>query len=121
MTKHFNQREQLEKRRLLREATPTAEAILWGRVRNRQVADLKFRRQYSVGPFVLDFYCAEIKLAVEIDGSSHDGAEADYDDVRQRHIETFGIRFLHFRNEQIWNDLEGVLKTIEETAAEIRK
>ena len=122
MTKVFNKTGEKEKRKLLRSAMPPAEVLLWKRLQRRQVADLKFRRQYSVGPFVLDFYCAEIKLAIEIDGSSHEGAQAaDYDAVRQGHIETFGIRFLRFTNAQIHNEMENVLETISQTAAELRR
>lgn len=76
MTKIFNRNEELEKRRELRNNSTKAESLLWQQLKGKQVAGFKFRRQYSVGKFVLDFYCAERKLAIELDGSSHDGEDA---------------------------------------------
>jgi very-short-patch-repair endonuclease len=70
------------------------EIILWSRLKNRQMLGYKFRRQVSVGPFVIDFYCPEKKLAIEVDGGSHFVEEAEaYDGERQSVIEQFGIRF----------------------------
>ena len=76
MTKIFNRNEELEKPRELRNNSTKAESLLWQQLKGKQVAGFKFRRQYSVGKFVLDFYCAERKLAIELDGSSHDGEDA---------------------------------------------
>ncbi len=71
MTKAYNRTEEKTKRRMLRRSMPRPEAILWARLRDRQLGGQKFRRQYSVGNFVIDFFCPELKLAVEIDGESH--------------------------------------------------
>ena len=64
-------------RELRKDMTP-AEKMLWARLRNRQLSDLKFRRQHPIGPFVADFYCARHSLVVEIDGEI-DGTQTDYD------------------------------------------
>jgi very-short-patch-repair endonuclease len=67
----------------------------------------------SVGAYVLDFYCPELKLAIEVDGSSHDSEDAqEYDHIRQKTIEAFGIRFLRFTNRQVRYEIEGVLEAI---------
>ncbi|NEZ65094.1 DUF559 domain-containing protein [Leptolyngbyaceae cyanobacterium CCMR0082] len=76
MTKIYNKNSQKLNRQNLRRQMPKAEVILWIRLRRRQIAGVKFRRQYSVARFVLDFYCPELKLAIEIDGPTHYSAEA---------------------------------------------
>ena len=80
----------------------------------------KFRRQYSVSTYVVDFYCPELKLAVEIDGGSHfqKGSE-DNDRQRQTFIESFGIRFLRFTNEDVFKNLEGVIEAVRRTVLEM--
>jgi len=94
---------------------PSAEQILWYFVRDRQLGGYKFRRQYGVGAYVLDFYCPKLKLAIEINGDSHfDYKAVKYDIQRQRYIESFGIRFLRFTNIDIYEN-------IDEVAAEILK
>ena len=120
MTKRiFNRTDEKTKRRDLRNSSPQSEALLWAHLRQRQVDSLRFRRQYSVGAYVLDFYCPEVKLAIEIDGATHDGDDAaEYDANRQAWIEQFGIRFLRFSNQQVRNDINSVLQIIAITARE---
>ena len=89
---------------------PEPEKRIWARLRSRQVNGYKFRRQYSIGNFIVDFYCPEAKLAVEIDGDSHfDNEQRLYDIARQRYIEAKGIHFLRFTNKDITENIEGVL------------
>ena len=105
MTEVFNKISEKEKRRRLRNNMPKAETLLWNRIRRKQIANTKFRRQYSVGHFVLDFYSPELKLAIEVDGPTHQGAEAQQRDRdRQSFIETFGIQFLRITNQDIESD-----------------
>ena len=113
MTRHFNKATEKQKRRHLRRNMTQAERMVWAKLRDKQMCDYKFRRQYSVGSYVIDFYCPALKLAVEIDGESHfeEGVEA-YDQQRQAFIENFGIRFLRFTNREIYENLEGVLEAI---------
>jgi very-short-patch-repair endonuclease len=91
------------------------EIILWSRLKNKKLGGFKFRRQYSVGPFILDFYCPEKKLAIEVDGGGHFTDEAIVaDGKRQAFIERFGIRFLRITNTDVRKNLHGVLVEIEE-------
>ncbi len=98
-------------RELRREMTP-AEKTLWNRLRDRQLAGLKFRRQHPLGPFIADFYCAECRLVVEIDGDVHD-LQAQHDLARTERFEEYGYQVIRFRNEQVLNDLNGVLTSIQ--------
>ena len=90
-----------------------AEKYLWKRIRKKQINGLRFRRQYSVKGFVLDFYCPEIKLAIEIDGEYHyKGYQPIYDRERQRLLEWLGISFIRFRNNEVMENIEKVLDKI---------
>ena len=118
MTIHFNITPLKKRRRYLRNHLPKAEVLLWMQLSNRQMLGYKFRRQYSVDKFVIDFYCPELRLAIEVDGDSHFTPRAMvYDRGRQNHIESFGIRFLRVMNEDVYSDMDAVLDEIE---AEIR-
>ena len=82
----------------------------------------KFRRQYSVDQYIIDFYCPELKLAIEVDGESHfTRAAREYDRQRQDHIEAFGIRFLRITNIDILENIGGVLDEIANNISEIEK
>ncbi len=119
MTDYFNRSEAKDLRRRLRNDMPASEVILWSKLRGKQLLGMKFRRQYSVGPYCIDFYCPEIWLAIEVDGDSHFTDEAKrYDQERQGWIESFGIRFLRFTNTDVYENLDGVLHVIA-TAIEI--
>lgn len=89
-----------------------AEKALWSALRGRQVGSARFRRQCPLGGYGLDFCCPEHRLAIEVDGSVHDGNE-ESDAIRTEHIETFGYRVLRVRNEQVQHDLSAVLSSIE--------
>ena len=97
-------------RRLRREATHS-EAILWRALRNRKLDGHKFRRQFPIGAFALDFYCPEAGLAVEIDGPIH-AEQQEADRQRQEILESLGIRFIRFPAAAVENDLPGVLTQI---------
>ena len=109
----FNKNKEKHKRRVLREKSTECEDILWQRLRNRQIDGLKFGRQFSINAFVVDFYCAEYRLAVEVDGSIHqiEGAK-ESDEERQRILEELGIRFVRISNHEIKNEIELVLAKI---------
>ncbi len=110
MTRLFNRTAEKEKRRALRNDMPEPEKRIWARLRSRQVNGYKFRRQYSIGKFIVDFYCPEKKLAIEIDGDSHFTQELrPYDAARQKYIESQGIHFLRFTNKDITENVDGVL------------
>lgn len=91
-------------------ATPTEDA-LWQRLRNRQLAGAKFRRQHPVDHFIVDFYCAEAALAIEVDGGIHNQTR-EADALRQAYLEGLGLRFLRFTNDEVLNEIERVLAII---------
>ena len=94
---------------------PQAEVILWLRLKNKRLKDYRFRRQYSVGKYVIDFYCPKLKLAIEIDGESHFTEKAEIrDKLRQYIIESYGIEFMRFTNREIYENIDGVLLAIME-------
>lgn len=97
-------------RKLRKEPTP-AEARLWAHIRNDQLG-VSFRRQHAIGNYIPDFVCIKRKLILELDGSQHLEQEA-YDQERTKFLESKGYRILRFWNNQITNDIEAVLRTIE--------
>jgi very-short-patch-repair endonuclease len=100
-------------RRLRRDPTPS-EAVLWQALRNRRLAERKFRRQEAVGAFVLDFYCPQERLAVEIDGRVHDKPEQQRADAeRQALLESLGIRFVRLSASLVEDNLAAALNRIE--------
>ena len=121
MTRLFNRSSERDKRRSLRSNMPLAEKLLWGRLRGKQVEGCKFRRQYSIGAFVVDFYAPELKLAIELDGDSHAGADAQmYDAERQAFLESKGVRVVRFTNQQVYEALAGVVDAIALVVREMR-
>lgn len=114
-----NTHEQTEKRRSLRSHVTPAEALLWRMLKGRGTGGFKFRRQQGIDPYVLDFYCPEVRLCVELDGSSHDYKQ-EYDGLRTEFLNAQGIEVVRFRNEQLWTNVEGVLKEIVRVAEEIK-
>jgi very-short-patch-repair endonuclease len=113
MNEFFNRENEKRRRRELRNSMPDAEVILWSRLKGRQLLECKFRRQYSVGSFVIDFFSAEIKLGIELDGDSHfQGGAQEYDQRRQQFIESFGIKIVRILNAEVYQNLDGVLEMI---------
>ena len=122
MTRFFNRTTEKERRHKLRKNMTDAENVVWSKLRAKQMCGQKFRRQYSVGVYVLDFYCPALKLAIEIDGGTHFQAGAKISDVsRQEFIARFGIHFLRFTNRQVNKNLEGVLAHIKETVEQMER
>ncbi|PIR96479.1 MAG: hypothetical protein COT92_00885 [Candidatus Doudnabacteria bacterium CG10_big_fil_rev_8_21_14_0_10_42_18] len=114
MTKVYNITKHLKTRRLLRRKQPYTERLLWSKLRNRQLLGLKFRRQYGIGNFVVDFCCPETKLVIELDGDSHYVGRhiLPEDRKRQKYIENLGFTVLRFTNKDIQENSEGVLEKI---------
>ena len=100
-----------ETARMLRKLQTPAEKLLWDAIKNRKLSGLKFRRQYPIRSYILDFYCPEFRLAVEIDGGIHI-LQKDYDEYRQRELEDTGIIFIRFSNDDVIFNLEKVLEKI---------
>ncbi len=87
------------------------EKRLWNATRNRQVEGAKFRQQTWIGPFLVDLYCAEAKLVIEVDGDTH-AHQQDYDTRRTAWIENEGFRVIRFSNDEVMRNLEGVVSVI---------
>ena len=103
----------LSKRKELRNTLTPAEAVLWKLLKGRQIGKLKFRRQQSVGPYIVDFYCPYLKLAVELDGETHTG-RAEYDERRTLYLwQTAGIKVIRFENRVVFENPELILEEIE--------
>ena len=94
------------------ESTP-AERVLWQALRNQQLGGMKFRKQHPVGNYVIDFFCVDEMLAIEVDGSIHDNQEHyDLDQERTQRLNEQDIRVLRFSNMSILEDLPSVLEKI---------
>ncbi|MHA6287646.1 endonuclease domain-containing protein [Maricaulis sp. CAU 1757] len=101
------------KARRLRHDMPYAERVLWQSLRARRLDGFRFRRQHPVGAFILDFACLSARLAVEIDGPSHDTPKArQHDIVRDRILRQAGWRVIRFRNVEVLDDLDRVVREI---------
>ncbi|WP_374090952.1 DUF559 domain-containing protein [Methylomicrobium lacus] len=99
--------------RQLRQQSTDAEQWLWQALRDRRMAGMKFRRQHPINPYVLDFYCHELKLAIELDGGQHNSDPGRARDrQRSRFLEQQGIRILRFWNNQVFQEAESVLEAI---------
>jgi very-short-patch-repair endonuclease len=88
-----------------------AEALMWKMLRSRRLADTKFRRQHAIGRFILDFYCHEKRLCIELDGSQHMEAEC-CDEQRASLLKAQGIKVLRFWNNQVLAETESVTEAI---------
>ena len=99
--------------RQLRKNTTWAEKVLWRHLRARRTENCKFRRQYPEGPYILDFFCSELSLAIEMDGSEHGLPErAQRDRTRDEYLNNRGIRVIRFWNFQIRENLDGILQRV---------
>ena len=120
MTIHYNRSSEKDKRRRLRQNQTDAEELVWKFLRNRQMNKYKFRRQYSVDKFVIDFYCPKLKAAVELDGSVHDEVNQKYnDEIRQSYPERFGIQIFRIKNEELFGNLEKAFEKIKKFMAAV--
>jgi very-short-patch-repair endonuclease len=97
--------------RNLRQNLTNAECMLWSRLRRRQLAGFKFRRQHMVGPYICDFVCSEAAIVIELDGSQHLDAAA-YDARRDSFLREKGFRILRFWNGHVLRETENVIETI---------
>ncbi len=114
--RRINVKELERERKELRSFGTAAEAVLWLSLKNRQIEGVRWRRQFSVGRFILDFYCPECKLGIELDGIQHYSLDgSDYDDRRSRWLEAnFGIQILRFENRDVYTSYDNVVEYIRE-------
>ena len=104
--------------RHLRQCQTTYEDLLWQLLRNRRRCNKKFRRQHPIGTYTADFYCAEERLVIEIDGSDHFTEEGKrYDEARDRFMNSQGFRVLRFKGKQVELETESVLEQFDQALA----
>jgi very-short-patch-repair endonuclease len=117
--KIFNRKETLKYRRDLRKPLTKEESILWGKLRGKRFMNLKFYRQYGIGPYIADFYCPALNLVIEADGSQHYWpGNREYDRIRKEYMQSIGVTTIRFSNREIRENLSEVLTAI---AAWIKK
>ena len=99
-------------RKNLRQQGVLAEIILWSKLKNKNLG-YKFRRQFGIGKYIIDFYCPRKRIAIEIDGATHStNKEIAHDSVRQKYLENLGLKVIRFTNNDIKENMEGVLSAI---------
>jgi very-short-patch-repair endonuclease len=98
--------------RTLRKEMTQAETVLWKCIRNKKLG-VKFRRQHPMDAYILDFYCHELKLGIEVDGSIHEYADNKlYDAYRTIQLKEYEVKIIRFKNEEVLNDLKEVVERI---------
>lgn len=97
----------------LRSQMTPAENRLWIHLRGKQFKNLKFRRQHGIGPYIVDFFCPQLKLAIEVDGDVHAlKNQRMKDQQRQNDLKSLGVIMIRYQNNDIFNNLDGVLKDL---------
>ncbi|PWC14743.1 endonuclease domain-containing protein [Brenneria corticis] len=119
--KIFNRRERTGLRRELRQNLTEPERRLWEKIRHRQLG-VKFRRQHGIGIYIVDFYCAECHLVIEVDGDSHFSAQGSaHDCLRDDYIRSLGLSVLRISNTDIMKNIDGVLMLISSGLASAKR
>jgi very-short-patch-repair endonuclease len=111
----FNRKHLEKSRKELRNLGTAAEAVLWKYLQKRQILGKKFRRQASIGPYIVDFFCPECRLIIELDGAVHDGfLPGEYDAERTTYLEQLGLKVLRSENRILYDNPDAVLDTIKQ-------
>ena len=116
----FNQEKHNSLRKELRNNPVKSERIFWQHIKGKQNG-FKFRRQQGIGPYIIDFYCPEIKLVVEIDGLTHaEGEVLENDQLRQKYLENLGLIVKRYSTEDVFNNLGQILDDLYELCVRLR-
>ena len=106
---------QLSFKRSLRYNMTEPEKLLWSRLRSKQFNFLKFRKQHGIGPYIVDFYCPEKLIVIEIDGETHgEKTQVELDRQRDEYLSSIGVKVVRYTNREIMQNLEGVLGDLED-------
>ena len=109
---YFNAKpDTLETARILRKRMTNCEILLWEKLKGKQIQGLRFRSQHPIDIYIVDFYCHEARLVVEIDGQIHEG-QIEYDDGREAEIEKYDIKVIRFTNDEVINNIDKVVNNI---------
>ena len=104
----------IEKAKGLRNNMTKTEKLLWSRLRKKQIKNTRFYRQHPINIFIADFYCHKFKLVVEVDGKIHNKSDIqEHDENRTAELERFGLKVIRFTNDEIFSNIEYVIKEIE--------
>jgi len=107
MTELFNLKSQKNLRKNLRRQVITAEIILWSKLRNKRLG-YKFKRQFGIGKYIVDFYCPRKKLVVEIDGATHSTEKEIFNDnIRQKYLESLELKVIRYNVPIYWTTVLG--------------
>ena len=99
--------------RELRKKMTIAEVLLWQEIRDKKILGYKFFRQKPIDNYIVDFYCRDLQLVIEVDGKTHDNDETiEKDFIRQNRLESLGVQFLRFNDQDVKDEIESVLYTI---------
>ena len=99
--------------RKLRKNMTVSEKLLWNELKGKKISGFDFDRQRPIDNYIIDFYCKDLMLAIEIDGIVHDNEESkEKDIIRQEKLESLGVRFLRFKDEDVKTDLSEVVRAI---------
>jgi very-short-patch-repair endonuclease len=110
----YNHNKFAQRRRDLRKNSTDVEIILWNIIRNKKLG-YKFRRQYSIGPYIVDFYCVEKRLVIELDGSQHyTDSGIDYDTERDNYLKSLDCVILRFSNRDVIESIDGIVIKIQD-------
>ena len=108
-----------DRARRMRKAPTPSEDLLWQALRNRQLGGLKFLRQHPIGPTIVDFYCHDKRLVIEVDGGVHLNRDAkEYDQARQAYLKVYGVMIFRCSAEEVENDMVGVLGRIRDAVGQ---
>ncbi len=101
-----------QKSRNLRKQGPLAEIILWKKLKAGQLSGYKFLRQKPIGTYIVDFFCRELKLIIEIDGYSHKD-KFDYDQKRDEYFKKLNLSIIHFQDKDVLNKIDDIISDLE--------
>ena len=105
----------------LRSRGTKSEILLWNQLKGGQVNGLRFIRQKPIGDFIVDFYCKEVGLVIEVDGLSHQYNEVmDMDERKQSYLESIGLKVIRFEDEDVIRDMPNVIRVIEHMALSLK-
>lgn len=108
--------------RELRQKPTEAESLLWRHLRNRHCAGFKFRRQYVIDNFIVDFYCPAARLAIEVDGGGHAESKQElYDEYRTGVLQEYGVRVLRFWNDEVLRQIDAVMDEIHQAVTSVER
>lgn len=102
---------------ILRKSMTVPEIILWKKLNDRKIFNTKFRKQHPVSFFIVDFYCHEYKLVIEVDGEIHNDSK-EHDENRTAELNKFGLRVLRFTNDEVYCNMDSIIKKILQAIAE---